>query len=277
VALIVNPPARDLGTRNAVLWGRGRSSYHVHNFTGPLSIKAVLKGEARWTTSAGIARVDSTSLLVVNDGENYSIDIDEPKPVETFCVFFERGWLSPAAEFSSRVQPADAEINRLLLALRNEHASHDDAWIEDVFVRLAMRLGHLHRTERARSTRIPAARASTREELHRRVLVGRSYIEDCLAGDLRLATIAKAAAMSPFHFHRAFAAIFGETPQRYLSRRRLERAARLLAETDRPVTDICLECGFDSVGTFGTTFRRRFGCTPVEFRKREEARLLVSA
>jgi len=61
--------------------------------------------------------------------------------------------------------------------------------------------------------------------------------------------------------------VFGETPHAYRTRRRLERASRLLKETDFPVTDVCLETGFESVGSFSTLFRRRYGVSPKEFRR----------
>jgi AraC-like DNA-binding protein len=60
------------------------------------------------------------------------------------------------------------------------------------------------------------------------------------------------------------------TPHQYLRRRRLERAARLLRETARPVTGICLDCGFQSLGAFSSLFRARYGASPREFRKIEE-------
>src|SRR5205823_14407191 len=70
------------------------------------------------------------------------------------------------------------------------------------------------------------------------------------------------------HFLRLFKAAFHETPLRYLRRRRLERARRLLTQTDLPVTDICLRVGFESLGSFSTLFRRFAGASPREFRRR---------
>jgi AraC-like DNA-binding protein len=72
--------------------------------------------------------------------------------------------------------------------------------------------------------------------------------------------------ISPAHFSRTFRAVFGETPHRYLQRRRVERSMFLLRETDRSITDICLDVGFSSLGTFSRTFREVVGETPTAYR-----------
>lgn len=77
---------------------------------------------------------------------------------------------------------------------------------------------------------------------------------------------AREACISPFHYHRLFVQAFGQTPHDFLTARRLERARYLLATTEMPVTEICLETGYASLGTFSTRFRRYYGCTPTEYR-----------
>jgi len=72
--------------------------------------------------------------------------------------------------------------------------------------------------------------------------------------------------MSPAHFSRCFRTVFGETPHRYLQRRRIERAMFRLRDTGRSVTDICMEVGFTSLGTFSRTFREIVGETPSDYR-----------
>jgi AraC-like DNA-binding protein len=119
--------------------------------------------------------------------------------------------------------------------------------------------------------RLPAARSSTRAELFRRVHAGRRIIDATLDQPLKLAEVARAACLSPFHFQRTFRAVFQETPHEYAVRRRLEKAARLLRETDEPVTEVCLTTGFQSLGSFSALFRARFGRSPREFRKIREA------
>lgn len=78
--------------------------------------------------------------------------------------------------------------------------------------------------------------------------------------------LAGAAGLSPAHFSREFRRAFGESPHRYLLTRRLERAAALLRNTDRPVTEICFAVGLASLGSFVTSFRRVYGFTPAAYR-----------
>ncbi|WP_369206139.1 helix-turn-helix transcriptional regulator [Streptomyces sp. PU-14G] len=85
---------------------------------------------------------------------------------------------------------------------------------------------------------------------------------------LDLAAVAARAGYSRFHFVRAFRETYGETPGQYLSRRRIERAQELLRCTDRPVTDICSQVGFSSVGTFSARFKSRTGLSPSAYRER---------
>ena len=80
----------------------------------------------------------------------------------------------------------------------------------------------------------------------------------------RLASIAE---VSEAHFIRTFRATFGETPHRYLQRRRVERAMFLLRATERNVTDICFDVGFSSLGTFSRTFHEIVGESPKAFRQ----------
>ena len=74
--------------------------------------------------------------------------------------------------------------------------------------------------------------------------------------------LAAVAFVSPAHFIRRFKATFGETPHRYLQRRRVERAMYLLRNTEPSVTDVCMEVGFSSLGTFSRTFTEIVGESP---------------
>jgi transcriptional regulator GlxA family with amidase domain len=106
------------------------------------------------------------------------------------------------------------------------------------------------------------------EDANRRLLRARDAMDRAYAEPLDIAALARIAYVSQAHFIRSFRATFGETPHRYLQRRRVERAMFLLRSTDRRVTEICLETGFTSLGTFSRTFRDIVGEPPSAYRSR---------
>lgn len=86
--------------------------------------------------------------------------------------------------------------------------------------------------------------------------------------------VAQATGISPYHFIRQFGAVFGATPHQLRIRARLDRAKQLLALGEHSVTDVCLEIGFESLGSFSDLFTRRVGETPSAYRRR--VRVLVA-
>ncbi len=106
------------------------------------------------------------------------------------------------------------------------------------------------------------------EQVNRRLLRARDAMDRHYAEPLDVPALARIAIMSPAHFNREFRRVFGETPHRYLQRRRVERAMFLLRTTDAPVTEICRAVGFESLGTFGRTFTSIVGCAPSVYRSR---------
>jgi AraC-like DNA-binding protein len=96
-----------------------------------------------------------------------------------------------------------------------------------------------------------------------RDLADRRYAEP-----LDLGALAGAAGVSKYHFARSFAAVYGETPMRYLTRRRIERAQDLLRSANLTVTEVCMLVGFASLGSFSSRFRELVGTSPSEYRAR---------
>lgn len=94
------------------------------------------------------------------------------------------------------------------------------------------------------------------------------YIDEHLGGPLTLDELAGIAAFSPFHFHRIFAALVGETPGQYVRRLRLERAAQqLVAAPRKPITSVALDCGFSGSAPFARAFKESFGMSASEWRR----------
>ena len=104
-------------------------------------------------------------------------------------------------------------------------------------------------------------------EYTRRLNLALDHIREHLDGDLTVGSVSRAALFSPFHFHRLFSAMTGETLYNHIRRIRLEKAANLLLYSpERSVTDIALEAGFGSSASFARAFRDHFGMSASEWR-----------
>lgn len=105
-----------------------------------------------------------------------------------------------------------------------------------------------------------------RERSNRLLLRTRDLMDRSFAEPLDVDALARVAHCSPAHFIRSFRTAFGETPYRYLQRRRIERATALLRTTGLPVQDICVAVGWTNLATFTRTFRRVVGLPPSAYR-----------
>jgi AraC-like DNA-binding protein len=168
------------------------------------------------------------------------------------------------ARFFERFIPNDQLVSPVLTSLRRAHKSGPlpDLWVEQKLRQLLARVLQAQNDALRQSDALPARRASTRQELWRRLNRGRDFIHARFASALTLPEIAAAACLSPFHFLRGFKAVFRVTPHEYLSACRVERAKFLLERTDLPVTEICFSVGFESLGSFSSWFTRLTGSSP---------------
>lgn len=111
-----------------------------------------------------------------------------------------------------------------------------------------------------------AERPDTRPLLRRRVVEAALWIDENHAAEIDLASAARQAMMSPFHFLRTFSRVLGVTPHQYLVRCRLRRAARQLGSSATSITEVAFDAGFRDLSNFVRTFRRAAGVSPRRFR-----------
>lgn len=105
-------------------------------------------------------------------------------------------------------------------------------------------------------------------DVFRRLCRARELLREVPIEPARVADIAGELDLSPFHFIRQFEAVFGRTPHQYRIDARLERARHLLADGRHSVTEVCMEVGFSSLGSFSALFTRRIGVTPSAYQRR---------
>src|SRR4051794_11665579 len=100
----------------------------------------------------------------------------------------------------------------------------------------------------------------------RRLVRARELLGDDAHDALNVRAVAEQVGLSPFHFIRQFRAVYGATPHQFRTSVRLERAKGLLA-AGAPVTEVCMEVGFSSLGSFSALFTRRVGASPTRYRQ----------
>jgi AraC-like DNA-binding protein len=244
----------------------------------------VIRGEVGWTVGGRDLIVDSSTFLVLQNGERYSINIDSLRPVETCCVFFQGGFVERIAQDATMTLQSSLDspwrsagslqfLSRLhvdakgavlpqmwSLADRCRHELQPSGFEED-FLILSERLLLLYKEIRSQVSRVPAVKSSTREELFRRLQIACEYLHGNLHSRVSLDAIAHEACISPYHLHRSFRRVFKMTPHAYLTRLRLERA-RALLQAGNTALETTLELGFASPSAFTRLFRAHYGVPP---------------
>ncbi|MDF2187787.1 AraC family transcriptional regulator [Paraflavitalea sp. CAU 1676] len=102
-------------------------------------------------------------------------------------------------------------------------------------------------------------------DIYERIVAAKLFMDQNFHEPISLDGISGQACFSRFHFHRLFSRIYRKTPHQYLTRKRLDKAQELLSQ-NIPVTDVCNEVGFESVGSFSTLFKKEVGIGPQHYR-----------
>jgi len=171
------------------------------------------------------------------------------------------------ADLGPRLLFEDSGIWQTVLKLKSQIGSanpSDRMYAEALGGLLAHELLRLHGT-------VPSSKPANRGGLagwqQKRII---DFMEEHLAEDISLNALADLARLSPYHFLRCFKQSFGEPPQRYWTKRRIEHAKSLLANPSASITEIALDSGFSATSAFSATFHRITGQTPTDYRRELE-------
>src|SRR5258708_30970019 len=167
-------------------------------------------------------------------------------------------------EFKPRLSFYDRDLWETALKLKSQ-VENSRSMHRQYAEALAIVLTHeLLRINGDAARRGPVSRGGLARWQQKRVA---AYIQERVADDIPLATLAELARLSPYHFCRSFKRSFGMPPHRYHANRRIERAKQLLAKRELPITAIALEVGFSETSTFTAAFHRLTGQTPSRYRR----------
>jgi AraC family transcriptional regulator len=281
-----------------IIWVSEETGYILHEKAnqyygegiGFLSIKSFFNGQAHYISEGGHHAPNDNSYLILNHDQPYTIEIESPKPVESFCVFFspqltqmvyqtvhesvEQSLNSPMNKdlssplFFDRTYTHDNLLSPTLQKLRQTCSvrTPEKGWLIEQFHDLLYLLFKVHARAIEEVNALPAARSATRQELYRRLHYAKDYADAFFTTQITINDMAETAGLSPNHLLRMFRQVFHQSPYQYIISRRLEHAKHLLRQTNRSVTDICLEVGFESLGSFSWLFHRRTGLSPLAYR-----------
>lgn len=267
----------------------GKQNEYFAEWAGHLSLKSFLNGQAFYDVGTGRYAVSENSYLLLNEMQPYSITIDSETKVESFCIFFESDFAEEVSRsltasngqlldnpekpftekinFIPRIYP-QKDLSGVLSELRLsvEKRKDDQAWLKEKLHEVMEKLLQVRHSVSKEIEQISSVRASTREELYKRIYRARDFAAASYNLPITLDEMAKVACLSRNHFLRTFKQIFHQTPHQYLTGLRIRQAKNLLEQTDLSIITICQSIGFESHTSFSWLFRRHTGLSPENYR-----------
>jgi len=254
--------------------------YHWHEC---LEISFVKSGTGRYFIEDRVYDMSPGDIIIINNIEPHYLEVDNNamrQPVLVFDPAFIWGWegssldkqyLEPfferGSDFRNKLDPSNpytAEIRLNLEAILREYAQKDEAYQLMIKSRLLLILTYLIRYFRDK------AKKSNPMKNKRQNLVKIENAIDFISvnykSELKLSTVAGIVHMSPQYFSTVFKKLTGSSFVEYVNRLRVNKAAEMLKDTDRKITGIAMECGFNNTATFNESFRKFTGKTPSQFR-----------
>ena len=227
------------------------------------SLAYVRKGSFGYRAGGRAYELVTGSVLVGRPGDEYSCTHDHAVGDECLAVHLSEDTVETIGgsrdTWRSRALPPVAELMVLGELAQAAAEGHSDAGLDELALWLAARF--------VRGT--GAARHGTlaTERDRRRAVDAAAWIEANACEEVDLEGAAREAGLSAFHFLRLFSKVLGVTPHQYLVRSRLRRAARLLADPARSITEVAFGVGFGDLSNFVRTFHRAAGVSPRAFRR----------
>jgi AraC-like DNA-binding protein len=267
-------PFGEKGRReNSITWGCSKHAEFAQYPNG-LSIRAVWGGTQLCQVDGRTIAVDDDNFLILNPGRACATSINSPHPVESLTICFGPDLVGPdEPEFIENLQPHDRVVSPVLRFIRAHLARGvlDEAWYEEQLVFLLERMRCRQSKLLEQIDNIALTRPATRREAFRRIGLATDFLHANYSQDVDLGTLARIAYLSKYHFLRLFTLIHGITPRKYLQRKRVDVAVRLLESTQLPISEVTASVGFAFESTLLRQVRRRTSLSPSQLRIRTSA------
>jgi len=282
---ILKPPC-PYGRKDMIITFKADKLY-IPRIKGFLSLKTTLSGNEIYEIDGERYVVNSDEYLIINDGEAYSSWIDSKKQVESFCVFYgidavnqvfsahsqpiegalEEDYIYEAANirFDKRINQGNEIMGNILGRLRWQISNIDISYHQYIEEQVLLLLKTIFISQKGLADNINdimSIGTSQRIEILKRLLMGKEFIDSYFREKINISHVAKVSKLSEYQFIRLFKKVYKVTPGRYLTNRRLELARKLLTVTDRNITDISMEVGFNDPSYFSRLFKKTYSVSP---------------
>ena len=235
------------------------------------SVSYVRKGSFGYRVRGQSFELVAGAILVGHPGDEYVCSHDHVQGDECLSIQLSPALVEtmggPAAWRTGSVPPL-SELMVLGELAQAAAEGRSDVGVDEAGLWLAARFVEVvsGRNGKPTGAGLPG-RAHAQPRDRRRAVEAALWMDEHSHEPIDLPSAAREVGLSPFHFLRLFSAVLGVTPHQYLVRSRLRRAARLLADHDRSITDVAFDAGFGDLSNFVRTFHRAAGVSPRRFRQ----------
>ncbi len=254
-----------------------------------VSIKYVIEGLEHYRIDQEEYSLGAGQLLLANQQPNGSVHFDNEEMALGICIDIHPGTMYDALRTINRFYRQDPDklienqdktqfifdqvynikrspLRRKIQPLERALLNHQTPTLnEDWYFELAELIA-IQECEHNRALRaLDSVKASTRQEIYRRLLEGRNYMDERFLQNPLISEVAQHCCMSEFHFFRSFKQAFRITPHQYMLRKRLELASKLIRFGDRNLSQVAAECGFPDLAAFSKTFKKHFQMAPSRY------------
>jgi AraC-like DNA-binding protein len=256
------------------------------------TLKLVVDGNAVYKVNRKSYKLSQNEYLLSNGGQDGVGIIDSKKDVSQFCIHLKPSFINDtynaiaSADHVEPDMPLDASsdfklfensyhlnnstiVSKLLwplAAMIKGGRAHDIHLDEEWLLKLAEAIVLNEKNIKRSLSGLNTVRRTTRDEIMKRLLIGKDYMDSCFMDDPKIGEVAKIALMSEFFFYRNFKLAFRTTPYQYILDKKISLAKELMHHEKMTLAEIASSCGFPDIYTFSKAFKRKCGFAPSQTR-----------